>query len=233
MSSAYSSNSSLTERLRNGDAAVLGPLFDEHRPHLKRMVRFRMDRRLRGRVDISDVVQQVYIDAAQRLDHYVSGSERSFLVWLRQVAEQSLVDLYRRHLGAQRRDVRRERPLDRAGTCTVTSRYMAADLAAQMTSPSQRAVRAEFEATLELALAEMSDMDQEVLALRHFEELANSQVAEILGLSPAAASNRYFRALARLRVILKSVPGFFEEYAPEANSASIDRPHESRSDSLP
>jgi RNA polymerase sigma-70 factor (ECF subfamily) len=144
-----------------------------------------------------------------------------------------MVDLYRRHLGAQRRDVRREQQLERAGTFSATSRYMAADLAAQMTSPSQRAVRAEFEATVEAALAEMSGIDQEVLALRHFEEMTNNQVADVLGLSPAAASNRYFRALKRLRTILKTVPGFLDEYAPAADSTSGRQSHESPADPTP
>ncbi|MEK6248509.1 MAG: ECF-type sigma factor, partial [Planctomycetales bacterium] len=137
----------MTSQLRDGDPSALGPLFDHYRGHLERMVRFRLHPKLQGRIDTSDIVQQVYIEAAGRLDHFTDSSSKcSFLAWLRQVTEQCLVDACRRHLGAQKRDARREQPIH--GLIAKTSRQIAINLVGQLTSPSMHAVRAEFEATL-------------------------------------------------------------------------------------
>jgi RNA polymerase sigma-70 factor (ECF subfamily) len=201
----------LLGRLRGGDQDALGELFARYRPQLWQMVNFRLDQRLYGRVDPSDVLQEAYIDALKRVNHFFKGTSQSFFVWLRQITEQSMIDVHRRHLGSQMRDARREVALPGNGNPPVTSICLLAHLMGYFSSPSQKAVQAEVEATVEQALESMDPIDREVLALRHFEELSNSQVAEVLQLKPSAASNRYFRALKRLKAILSGIPGFSAE----------------------
>lgn len=198
----------LARRLRAGDREALAALFAAQRDRLWRIVDFRLDPRLRRRLDADDVLQQAYLDAAQRLEHFHGEGATSAFVWLRLIVTQTLADLHRTHLGAQMRDAGREVFLDVAGGGTSVS--LARHLIGSLTSPSGVATRAESIAQLEAALAEMDTIDREVLALRHFEELSNSEVAEVLGIQPKAASIRYIRALKRLRMILAELPGFGE-----------------------
>jgi RNA polymerase sigma-70 factor, ECF subfamily len=204
----------LLARIQEGDDEAFVELFARYRGRLKRLLEFRMDHRLRGREDASDVLQEVYIDAHQRLHHYLKKPELSFYVWLRQLTTQRLIDIHRRHLKAERRDIKQEISIDRLRSA-ATSASMASLLVAQLVSPSQLVIRAEMISQVELALDGMDPIDREVLALRHFEELRNGEVAEVLGLKEAAASNRYVRALTRLRDALEQVPGFFDGADPE------------------
>jgi RNA polymerase sigma-70 factor (ECF subfamily) len=206
----------LLERLKRGDREALAAVFAEHHERLWRAVSFRMDRRLVGRIDADDVLQEAYLAAVQRLEHYVADPLPSAFVWLRMIVMQTLTDLYRYHLGAQRRDAGRETNLRSVPAAAAwhnpqtTSVSLAAVLVGQFTSPSQAAARAETFDQVERAIAAMDPLDQEVLALRHFEELSNGEVAEVLGIGQKAASIRYVRALKRLRAVLSEVPGFFE-----------------------
>jgi RNA polymerase sigma-70 factor (ECF subfamily) len=188
-------------RLRSGGLKALAELFTEHRDRLERMVRFRMDRRVSSRVDVADVLQEAYLDAAKRVEAYLARPEAPFFVWLRGIAANTLADIHRRHLGAELRDAARDQSLY-AKAPEASSELLAAQLAGHLTSPSQAAIRDEAAAKVEAALREMDEIDREVLALRHFEQLSNNEVAEVLGLSKTAASNRYVRALGRLKDIL-------------------------------
>lgn len=196
-------------RLKRGDREALATLFAEHRDRLWRMVNFRMDRRLTGRVDPDDVLQEAYLAAASRLEHYGDGSFSPF-VWLRMILMQTLTDVHRHHLGTQMRDADREVGVGGCRYPQTTSASLAAQFVGHFTSPSRAAVRAEMLGLVEQAVAAMEPLDQEVLALRHFEELTNREVAEILGIQQKAASIRYVRAIKRLRGVLSQVPGFFE-----------------------
>lgn len=197
-------------RLQSGDEHAFVQLFSQYRDRLKRMLEFRMDRRLRGREDPSDIVQEVYLDAFQRMRHYLRRPELSFYVWLRQLTTQRLIDVHRRHLMAGMRDVKQEVAMHRTANA-ATSASMAIQLAAQLATPSQLAMRAELISQIETALDGMDEIDREIIALRHFEELRNVEVAEVLGLKEAAASNRYMRALSKLRTVLQDLPGFADE----------------------
>ena len=197
-------------RLRHGDREALATLFAEHRDRLWRMVNFRMDRRLMGRVDPDDVLQEAYLAASSRLDHFGEGSLFSPFVWLRMILMQTLTDVHRHHLGTQMRDADREVGVGACRYPQTTSASLAAQFVGHFTSPSRAAVRAEMLGLVEQAIAAMEPLDQEVLALRHFEELTNSEVAEVLGIQQKAASIRYVRAIKRLRGVLSEVPGFFE-----------------------
>ena len=198
----------LQERLRGGDESVLAELFALHREQLYRIVSFRLDRRLCGRVDPDDVLQEAYLAAAQRLRHFIGHPSVSFLVWARTIVMQTLIDLHRLHISAQRRDARREVSIGGVAGSESTCASLAAFLVGDITSPSEVAMREESARQLEDALNSMDPIDREVLALRHFELLSNNEVAEILGLQKKAASIRYVRALKRLKTILAERPGF-------------------------
>lgn len=202
----------LVDRLRSGDQSALAVLFDKYRPQLRRMVELRLDPRLSPRVAPSDVLQEAYVDALRRQEHYFKRPELSFYVWLRLITNQSLVDLHRRHLASQMRGAGREAA---APWTNATSISLARHLIAQMDSPSQVVRHGEMLSQVQAALEELDPLDREILTLRHFEELGNNEVAELLGLAKAAASNRYVRALGRLREVLAKVPGFFDDEAEQ------------------
>lgn len=188
--------------LRAGDERALAQLFSAQRDRLRRIIAFRLDRRLAGRIDADDILQEAYLDAASRLHHFHGDDLTTFFVWLRLIVMQTLTDVHRRHLGAQIRDVSRERSMNAPLSPQATSVALAARLLGDLTTPSQAAVREETYQQLYEALGTMSEIDQEIIALRHFEELTNSEAAEALGIQQKAASIRYVRAIKRLRDLL-------------------------------
>jgi len=197
-------------RLAAGDQQALADLFARYRDRLRRMVKLRLDRRLQGRVDASDVLQDAYLDVANRAADYAANPTMPFFLWLRLLTGQRLLMVHRQHLGTKMRDVGQEVSLYRGALPQASSVSLAAQLLGRMTSPSLAAVRAEMQLKLQEALNSMDPIDREVLTLRHFEELSNGETAAVLGLQKAAASNRYIRALKRLKEVLSSMPGFFE-----------------------
>ena len=202
----------LDRRLRGGDTQALAELFSLERERLWRVIQFRMAEPLRGRLEPDDVLQEAFLAASQRLRHYADSPATSPFIWLRMIVNQTLVDLHRQHLGAQKRDAAREISLDGAPYVQATSASVAIQLAGAFTSPSGVAARADTLTLVQSAIEQMDPMDREVLALRHFEELTNSEVAGVLGIEQKAASIRYVRALRRLKEILVQVP----DLAPEA-----------------
>ena len=189
----------ILRELQVGGEKALAEWFGQARSRLERVVRFRLDPRLSARVDAEDVLQEAYLDAAKRLANYLSRPEAPFFVWLRGIVLNTMTDMHRRHLGAQRRDAGREIPLLADGASSTASGSPAAWLTGGLTSPSQAAMRGEMAADMAAALDRLDDIDREALFLRHFEQLSNGEVAAVLGLSSSAASNRYARAIVRLR----------------------------------
>jgi RNA polymerase sigma-70 factor, ECF subfamily len=169
-------------RAKAGDAGALADLFARHRERLERMVRLRMDRRLAGRVDPSDVLQETYLDVARRFPEYTAAPPVPFFLWLRSLTGQRLVDLHRRHLGAQMRSAGQEVSLHRGALPQVSSQSLAHQLLGRLTSPTHAALRAEMQVQLQEALNAMEPLDREVVVLRHFEGMNNAEVAEVLGL---------------------------------------------------
>jgi RNA polymerase sigma-70 factor (ECF subfamily) len=197
----------LSDRLQQRDLNALAELFSRHRDRLWRMVNFRIDRRLRSRLWPDDVLQDTYMNAQKRIHRFAEDGFTSPFVWLRMIVHQTLIDLHREHLGTQKRDVEREVSLDGRRFTQTTSASMTFQLIGDWTTPSQAAVRQERLGMVERAIAELDPLDREVLALRHFEELTNAEVAEELGVSGKAASIRYVRALRRLKDVLSECPG--------------------------
>lgn len=205
-------NADLLRRVKEGDQQALAELFSLHRDRLWRIINFRLDPRLLGRVDADDILQEAYLAAAQRINHYLDDSTQTFFIWLRLIANQTLIDVHRRHLGAQMRDASRDMSIH-AHYAQATSMSIASQLLGNFTSPSQVMLRDEASKQIEQAIDSMEPIDREVLALRHFEELTNSEVAEVLDIQQKAASIRYVRALKRLKDVLRQVPGFLDDKA--------------------
>jgi RNA polymerase sigma-70 factor (ECF subfamily) len=194
----------------DGDSASWGTLLTRHEGRLRRMVAFRLDPRLQGRIDPEDVVQDVNLAASEHLADYLGRRAMPFFLWLRGIAGNKLLELHRRHLGTPMRDARREVALYRGALPGATSAALAAQLLGHQTRPSEAAVRAEAKIRLQEALNGMDPLDREVLALRHFEQLTNAEAARVLQIKEAAAGKRYLRALERLREILVQMPGGME-----------------------
>jgi RNA polymerase sigma-70 factor (ECF subfamily) len=154
------------------------------------------------------VLQEAYLDAARRLDEYLRQPVLPFFLWLRQLTALKLAEVHRRHLGTQLRDADREVTLHRGSLPMADSVSLAAQLLGTLTTPSQAVIKAETRLLVQEALNSMDPIDREVLALKHFEQLSNSEIAEVLGLSKAGAGSRYLRAIKRLREILSQIPGF-------------------------
>jgi RNA polymerase sigma-70 factor (ECF subfamily) len=203
MTSEDDSFDRLLELAQTGDEAAMAELFDRYRKRLRQMVRLRLDRRLQGRVDSSDVLQDAYLDARRKLPTYSAKGDIPFFLWLRLVVGQKLTDLHRHHLGTQMRDATRDVSIYRGPMPEATSFALAAQLMGKVTTPSDAAIRAESKLQIQDALNAMDAIDREVLTLRHFEMLSNAETAQVLDLSHAAASNRYVRALRRMKQILE------------------------------
>lgn len=202
---AHATNDSdlLVRRAVAGDRAALTQAYERYRKRLRQSVAMRLDERLTGRVDPSDVVQETFVDVVRRWDEYAQLAERMPLfLWFRLLTAQKLIDLQRQHLGAQMRDVTLEVSLDRPDALCVSSVWLAKHLIDRQQTGSSAAVHAEIRRRVQEALEAMDPVDCEVLAMRHFEEMTNQEVAAALGLSKSAASNRYLRALEKLGKIL-------------------------------
>jgi RNA polymerase sigma-70 factor, ECF subfamily len=199
--------SELIRQSAAGDRTARDRLFAHYRPRLARMVRLRLNRLVQGRVDESDIVQEASLEAARRLDEYLADPAQPFYLWLRHIAGRKLIDVHRRQLGARRRDASRELSLHKGPLPTADSASLAAQLLGKLTSPSQAASRAETRLKVQEVLNAMDSLDREILALRHFEQMTNAEVARTLEMSESAASSRYLRALKRLKEEFQKIPG--------------------------
>ncbi|TWU00694.1 RNA polymerase sigma factor [Botrimarina colliarenosi] len=206
----------LLDGVRRGESEAKDRLFDRHRGAIRRMIDLRMDRVLERRVDASDIVQDVLIEANRRLTDYLANPIMPFHLWLRQMAKDRLIDAHRRHRVAARRSMDREQPLAAASRDDQES---VLDLAAQLSdgqlTPAAAATWHELQRRFLEAVEQLEEQDQEIILMRHFERLSNSEVAETLDLSAQAASMRHLRAMRRLRVHLADLE-------PRANDGDED-----------
>lgn len=206
MGEVSTSHEVLIERVGHGDEAALAELFAAHRERLRRLVRLRLDRRLQSRVDPSDVLQEAYFDLAQKLPAYSKKTPTMpYVLWFRLVVVERLIRIHRAHLDAAARDAGREVPIHAVGP-RADSASVVAELLGDVTTASRAAEDAERRRWLSATLDGIDPMDREVIVLRHFEELSNEETAAVLGLSRAAASKRYVRAMLKLKAVLAKVP---------------------------
>jgi len=211
MSDESPTNEQLLNRAAAGDAAAWGALLTAHQDRLKRMVEFRMDPRLRARIDAADIVQEAFVAASACREVYFQAQAVPLFLWLRGVVSNKLLEIHRHHLGTRMRDAKRELPIEARCTWDDTSAALCAHLTGGLTSASVAAVRGEVKSRLAEALDGMDPTDREVLAMRHFEQLTNAEAAQVIGIEERAAAKRYLRALERLKQILSEMPGGLTE----------------------
>ncbi len=192
----------LLDQARQGDDDARDDLLKQHREPLRRMIALRLDPAIAARVDASDVVQEVLLEASKRLDDYLRNPNMPFPLWLRHLAKDHIIDAHRRHRQAQKRGVDREQPIVPAALADHSSVELAAQFLDQEMTPASAAIQQEMQNRLHLAITNLDDNDREMILMRHFEQMSNQEVAESLGLTEAAASMRYLRALRRLRSLL-------------------------------
>ena len=192
----------LLDGIRKGRADAVNDLVERHRPAVRRLIQMRLDQAVARRVDASDVVQDVLLEASQRMDDYIRNPGMPFHLWLRQLARDRVIDMHRRHRAAQRRSVDREQHVTSLGGDDRSTADLASLLKDAELTPAAATLRREMEDRFLLALNELNDDDRELIMMRHFEHLGNSEVAEALGLSAPAAGMRYLWAIRRLREAL-------------------------------
>jgi RNA polymerase sigma-70 factor (ECF subfamily) len=187
----------LLRQARTGDEAARQELLARHRAYLCRFVELRLDPQLRPRLDPSDVVQDAQLEAVRRLPDYLREPGLPFRLWLRQIAYDRLLMAHRRHVQAGRRAVGRDVALpDRSSVLLVRQ------LLAGGPSPSEQLSRQELARRVRQALAQLPAADRELLMMRNFEGLSSPEVAQVLGITPAAVRQRYGRTVLRLRKLL-------------------------------
>jgi RNA polymerase sigma-70 factor (ECF subfamily) len=183
-------------------ADSLQVMFERYRPRLKMVVEMRIDRRIRARVDASDIVQDALADAVRRFAAYQQERKLSPYIWLRFLTLQQLLLAHRKHLGVKARSALVERPLAVFRACGVESESITECLMGSESSPSVKAQRNESVERLNKAIEQMDELDREILVLRHFEKLEFKEVAEAVGLSLDAVSSRYRRGLKKLGAMI-------------------------------
>lgn len=197
----------------NGDRSALSSLFKRHSGRLERMVRVRLNDRLRGRVDAVNIVQEAFLEATRRLNEYLANPPLPFFLWPSQITGEKLIDSHRRHL-AQKRDAGRDIAVHADNSSA--SGFLAARLVGHLTSPSQAAARGEIQQQVQDALDQLDPMDREVLLLRHFEQLSTTECAAVLNIGASGASSRYVRALKRLQTVFQQFPGLTDSVAGDS-----------------
>jgi RNA polymerase sigma-70 factor, ECF subfamily len=197
----------LLQQAKAGDGEAVERLLAKHRDSLHRMIQLRLDQRIQRRVDVSDVVQDVLIEANRRLKDYLNNPAMAFHLWIRQIAKDRLIDAHRRHRVSAKRSVDREQPMVIGGANDQSSLELVAQISDPQITPAEAAARQELAAHVAEAITRMSDVDRDIILMRHYEQLNNGEIATALGLSEPAASMRYLRAIRRLRELLDAESG--------------------------
>jgi RNA polymerase sigma-70 factor (ECF subfamily) len=194
---------------KEGNSDAINGLMERHRDSLRRMVQLRLDQKIQRRVDVSDVVQDVLVEANRRLQDYLANPVMGFHLWLRQIAQDRIIDAHRRHRASAKRSVDRERPLAVPAAGDHSTMELAAQLAGRDLTPAAAATQAEMAKLVEAAITKLPDQDCEIIIMRHYEQLSNQEIAQALNLTEPAASMRYLRAIRRLKELMvePSSPG--------------------------
>lgn len=191
----------LLRQAASGDQTAADRLLDVHRDRLRAMIALRLDRRLSARVDPSDVLQETFAEAHQKLPEYLRTQPIPFYPWLRQMAWEKIVHLHRQHLLAQARAVTREERFDVA-LPDESALHLAERLIAKGSSASQRMIQKELKARVQGALSQLDSRDREVLVLRYLEQLSIEEAAAVLEISQEATKSRQRRALERFSELI-------------------------------
>ena len=206
--------------IRQGTDGAVDQLLGRHRAALRRMIQMRLDNRVTRRVDVSDVLQDVLIEASRRLQTYLDNPPMAFHLWIRQIARDRIIDAHRRHAVSAKRSVEREMSLNAPAKLDNSSIELAGQLCDHELTPAEAATQREIAMQLETAIHQLRDQDREIIWMRHYEQLSNLEIAQSLGLTEPATSMRYLRALRRLRELLSSQNS---ELLPQSVSESLAR----------
>ena len=193
----------LLDQAAQGDDDAREDLLKQHREPLRRMIALRLDPAIAARVDASDVVQDVLLEANRRLNAYLQKPDMPFPLWLRHLAKDHIIDAHRRHRQAQKRGVDKEQPIVPAAWANHSSIELAAQFMDGERTPASAAIQQEMERRIHAAIVKLEDKDRDMILMRHFEQMSNQEVAQTLELTEAAASMRYLRALRRLKELLE------------------------------
>ena len=191
----------LLKRAATGDTVAVDELMSRHRNRLRQMVAVRMDSRLAKRVDPSDVVQETLTEAFRKLPEYLKRRPIPFYPWLREIAWNRLVDLYRFHIEGRRRAVDREVPLGMSFSDESLA-GLAGRLVASGTSPSGHLQRKELRDRARAALAKLPEHYREVLVMRHLEQLSIKEISVVVGVKEGTVKSRLFRGMEQLHYLL-------------------------------
>jgi RNA polymerase sigma-70 factor (ECF subfamily) len=195
--------SALLVAAKLGDDQAVNRLLEKHRGPIRRLVEMRLDRKVQRRVDVSDVVQDVMVEASGRLEKYLQDPAMAFHLWLRQIAWDRIIDTYRRHRVSAKRNMDREQPMSVPSNNDQSTMELAVQLCDPALTPAAAATQRELARSVEAAIERLNDQDREVILMRHYEHLSNLEIAQALSLNPPAASMRYLRAVRRLRSLLE------------------------------
>jgi RNA polymerase sigma-70 factor, ECF subfamily len=193
----------LLDQVRAGDSDAINRLIDRHRESVHRLVQMRLDQKIKQRVDVSDVVQDVMIEASRRLNDYLANPVMTFHLWLRQIARDRMIDAHRRHRGSARRSVDKEQTLAVPTGWDQSAVDLVMQIKDDQLTPVASALQKEMAMRVEQAIGRLPDQDAEILIMRHYEQLTNQEVAELLNLTEPAASMRYLRAVRKLKEAMK------------------------------
>lgn len=185
---------------KQGDEEARGALLERYRAYLELLARMELGRDFQDKVDTADLVQETFLEAHRSFERFRGDGERVFVAWLRSILARQMSALMRRYLGAQGRDVRRERRLEQG--LDRSSRQLDRGLFAPGSSPSHQASRREQGVLLANMLVQLPDDYREVIVLRHLEELTFPEIAEQLDRSVDSVQKVWVRALAKLRLLM-------------------------------
>jgi RNA polymerase sigma-70 factor (ECF subfamily) len=201
----------LLVNVREGEPRAVDALLDRHRDSLRRMIALRLDQRIMQRLDVSDVVQDVLIEANRRLIDYVNHPTIPFHLWIRQIAKDRIIDAHRRHRMSAKRSIDREQPVAFSPAPDQSTIDLANQFRDGALTPAAAATQRELAQHIESAIQHLRDNDREIILMRHYEQLNNQEIAQALGLSEPAASMRYLRAIKRLREVIEGLPDLYKE----------------------
>ncbi len=188
---------------KDGDQVAVNQLLERHRDALRHLVRMRLDQKIQRRIDVSDVVQDVLVEANRRLGRYMENPVLTFRLWLRQIARDRIIDAHRRHRVSAKRSVDREQALASPRGYDQSSIHLASLLGDNKLTPAANALQMEMARKVEAAITQLDERDCEIVVMRHYEHLSNQEIAQALELTEPAASMRYLRAIRRLKAILQ------------------------------
>ena len=193
----------LLQQAQQGDEDAINGLLDRHRDALRQLVRMRLDQKIQKRIDVSDVVQDVLVEANRRLQRYLADPAMPFHLWLRQIAKDRIIDAHRRHRVSAKRSIDREQQMVAPRGYDASSIHLASLLGDDQLTPAAHALQQEMARKVEDAIAQLNEKDCEIIVMRHYEHLSNQEIGTLLGLSEPAASMRYLRAIRRLKQVLQ------------------------------